>query len=154
MWEALLPGPPLQPHPTSLGHGLGAHGPALPATSSRGCYADPPATINYSDVSELVQHSRHLHKVQQLLLQYAVESQAAPRLLDLLLRCCQQLQPGATAQPVSGLAVAGSEVTHDRCCALYRLVYALTSGPPKQRGLGPGCQLAVETQVRDEQQGY
>lgn len=152
IWQALLPGPPQQPHPTTS-QGLGPHGPPLPANSSWGCSADPPATLSYSDVSELVQHSRHLHKLQQLLLQYAVESQAAPCLLDLLLQCCQQLQPGATAQPVSGSAVAGSQVTHDRCCALYRLVYALTSGPPKQGGLGPGCQLAVETEATDEQQG-
>lgn len=104
----------------------------------------PYLTTTYSQVSEVVQHSKQLHKVQHLLLQLAVESQAAPQLLQLLLRCCQQLQPPHAAQH-SSAAVGVEGGRHvERCCALYRLVYAVTSGPVKQRGLGSGVQLAVE----------
>lgn len=101
--------------------------------------------LTYSDVAEVVQHSRQLQKIQQLSLQLAVESQAAPSLLNVLLQCCQQLQQQAAAG-----TVGDESVTHDRCCALYRLLCALTAGPIKERGLGVGCQLAVEVEVTDD----
>jgi hypothetical protein len=80
-------------------------------------------------------------------LQLAVESQPAPRLLHMLLQCCQQLQQHTAAG--SGPAGSGS-VSHDCCCALYRLACALAAGPVKERGLGAGCQLAVEAEVPDD----
>lgn len=103
--------------------------------------------LTYSEVSDVMQYSRQLQKIQQLLLQLAVESQAAPQLLQLLLQCCQQLQQQQAAARRAG---SKSSVTHDRCCALYRLLCAMAAGPVKQRGLGTGCQLAVEAELPDD----
>jgi hypothetical protein len=111
--------------------------------------------LTYSHMSEMVQHSRQLQKLQQLLLQLAVESQSTPRLLALLLLCCRQLQPCDAAPQAQQHRASGSgAITLDRCCALYRLVSALTAGPVKERGLGVGCQVAVEAEVHDRRPAY
>lgn len=112
--------------------------------------AGAPAVLTYSQVSEVVSYSRQLQKLQQLLLQFAVESVAVPRLLELLLQCCQGLHLQAAPAGVAAPSAAGTSVTHDRCCALYRLLYALAAGPVSKRGLGAACQLAVVEQEAPE----
>jgi hypothetical protein len=107
--------------------------------------AGTPVVLTYSDVSEVVSYSRQVQKLQQLLLQYAVESAAMPKLLELLLQCCQGLQMQA-AHAAAAPAADGVSVTHDRRCALYRLLYTLAAGPVSKRGLGAACQLAVVEQ--------
>jgi hypothetical protein len=84
-----------------------------------------------------------------------VELQSAPRLLALLLQCCQQLRPGNPAPHAQQRGAPGSgDITLDRCCALYRLVSALTAGHVKERGLGAGCQVAVEAEVHDRRSAH
>jgi hypothetical protein len=129
---------------------LGVHGQQQQHRASAQPTAASPAALIYDDVSEVVCYSRQVQKLQQLLLQYAVESAAVPKLLELLLQCCQQLhmQPAAAATMPSA---AGGSVTHDRCCALYRLLYTLAAGPVSKRGLGAACQLAVVEQDPEHQ---
>lgn len=152
-WKVLLPQPaPCAQHSPELAAGQHHPSNSCGSTGSGDAISSPRhgAVLTYSHVSEMVQHSRQLQKLQQLLLQLAVESQAAPRLLVLLLQCCQQLQTGDAAPQAQQPRAPGSDViTLDRCCALYRLVSALTAGPVKERGLGAGCQVAVEAEVHD-----
>jgi hypothetical protein len=107
----------------------------------------------YTQLPELLQHARQLQQVQALLLQLTVESTAAPRLLELLLRgCLEAAEAGGEHVPATrqrGSVQPGARMTAERCCALYRLVCALAAGPVKQRGLGPSCQLVEEVQVAD-----
>lgn len=128
-----------QPLSRGSDSGLGWQSALLPCQPSSGLMQ-----LCYADVSELVQHSRQLQQIQQLLLQLAVESTAAPTLIELLLRGCMDAQRSSTR---SSTAPSGARWTPERCCALYRLVSALAAGPVKQRGLGASVQLAEEQQV-------
>ena len=148
-WQVLLPqqrgGVPQQQQQAQ-----GVHGQQQQQRASAQPTAASPAVLTYGDVSEVVCYSRQVQKLQQLLLQYAVESTAVPKLLELLLQCCQQLHMQPAAAAAVPTAVGGS-VTHDRCCALYRLLYTLAAGPVSKRGLGAACQLAVVEQDPEDQ---
>lgn len=101
--------------------------------------------LYYADVQELIQHCRHLQKLQQLLLHQHIEAELAPRLIQCLVDGCKQLsQPDikTNEQQCQGWNV-------ERGLALYRLLYALTAAPAKRRGLGGGCHV-VEKQVLDD----
>jgi hypothetical protein len=113
-----------------------------------------PVALCYKELQELLQHSRNMQKLQQLLLQLHVEQRLAPKLMECLLKGCLQLHK---APPTSGpqqqqqemRQVAAADVLQERCLALYRLLHFLTAAAVKQRGLTASCHIAEAEVVED-----
>jgi exonuclease VII large subunit len=115
----------------------------------------------YRDPQELLQHSRHVQKLQQLLLQLHVEQRLAPKLMECLLKACLQLhKPDQQQQQqqqeqrlqqrqVARHGAAAADVLQERCLALYRLLHFLTAAAVKQRGLSASCHIAEAEVVED-----
>jgi hypothetical protein len=119
-----------------------------------------PVTLCYTELQELLQHSRNMQKLQQLLLQLHVEQRLAPKFMECLLKGCLQLHKAPTSsgpqqqQQQQELRQAqrqapASDVLQERCLALYRLLHFLTAAAVKQRGLTASCHFAEAEVVED-----
>lgn len=117
----------------------------------------------YSEVQGLVQHSRHLQKLQKLLLHQHVEAQLAPHLMQCLSTECQALWQNSISYPsqpkkedkrqlqqnASSTSAIGAAKHLERCLCLYRLLHSLLAAPSKRRGLGGGCHFVQHETLED-----
>jgi hypothetical protein len=153
-WSVLSPAWQLQQQPAEL---LASIGRSTAGPSSSSSSVQLPVVLWYKELQELLQHSRNMQKLQQLLLQLHVEQRLAPKLMECLLKGCLQLH---NPQPSSGpqqqqeqrraqVQVPATEVLQERCLALYRLLHFLTAAAVKQRGLTASCHIAEAEMVED-----
>lgn len=164
VWQTMLPSWQTQQYSCAAGVTAGAGTAGYYA--SRGGSAMPRlAVLQYCGVQQLTQHTRHLQKLQQLLLHQHVEAQLAPAIMQCLLTECQglglersckfrsqqehkegerQLQQDTLATTTTNFAVH-----QERFLYLYRLLHCLVASAATRRGLGGICHLVEHAAVDD-----
>jgi hypothetical protein len=152
-WRMLSPAWQLQQQPDDMLVGIQRN--AASSSSS----VQPLVVLCYRELQELLQHSRNVQKLQQLLLQLHVEQRLTPKLMECLLKGCLQLHKAAPDEQQQQQDLqqqrqvarhrGAADVLQERCLALYRLLHFLTAAAVKQRGLTGSCHISEAEVVED-----